>query len=292
MTQLLHTLPISSYWLFRIIAIIFALVLAIIKRKSFGLTLPDTLKLGAFSAFGAIVGAKALYFIGQVIMHGSEPAFCTWDNWSLMAEAGGVLYGSLLGVIGMIALFAKIFKHKVIDILGIASIALFGANFFPVSVVFFSGCCYGIQFSNGHQFPYQWTEGILCALICFYLVLWTPEKNHKDKIFPFSVVLYSVIRFVLEFFRGDEGRGAWFSLSSSQWIAIVLILIGVAWFVKSVKKKRDNNLLDATQMGRKKVIANAPCSQYSVLFSHTARACSNLYSNSAQADFICVRLCH
>jgi phosphatidylglycerol:prolipoprotein diacylglycerol transferase len=239
MTQIFSTLPISPYSLFRIIAIIFALSFAIIKRKAFGMKLFDTFSVAAFSVFGAIAGAKALYAIGQIIMHGSENAFWTLSNWNGIIRAGGPLYGSVLGIIGMIFLFAKIFDHKAMDILALASIALFGANFFSRMGCLLEGCCYGMQLSSGKQFPYQLTEGILCAFIFLFFVLWEPEKKHKDMIFPLAVILYSVTRFALEFFRGDEDREIWLSLSSSQWIAILLLAAtGIYLLLKHRKKMK------------------------------------------------------
>jgi len=129
MIDFLHTLPISPYWLFRILAIVFALVFAIIKRKAFNLKLPDVFIATAFTVAGAIVGAKGLYAIGQVVMHGGDAYFWTWENWSQILRAGGPLFGSVLGAIGMLWLFSKVFKHKLIDMLGLAAIIFFGANF-------------------------------------------------------------------------------------------------------------------------------------------------------------------
>jgi phosphatidylglycerol:prolipoprotein diacylglycerol transferase len=223
----------------RLIAIAFALVFAIIKRKSFNLTLADTFRVTVFSVFGAIVGAKVFYSIGQIIMHGSEVDFWTLSNWSNIIRAGGPLYGTVLGVIGMIFLFSKMFNYRAIDILGLASIALFGANFFSRIGCLMAGCCYGIQLPTGNRFPYQLTEGLLCALVFICFLIWRPEKKQKEIIFPLSIIIYSVIRFVLEFFRGDSGRGIWLSLSSSQWIAIVMIIAtSFVWLFKQHKSKQ------------------------------------------------------
>ncbi|MDR1927145.1 MAG: prolipoprotein diacylglyceryl transferase [Oscillospiraceae bacterium] len=234
MTQLFSSLPIPPYSLLRIIAIVFSLIFVILKRKSFGITLPDTLKMAAFAVFGAIAGAKVLYCIGQIVLHASEPAFWSLRNWNTLIRAGGVLYGSLLGIIGMIFLFAKLFNYKAIDLLGLASIALFGANFFSRLGCLLAGCCYGIQFSNGKQFPYQLSEGILCALVFFCFVLWKPEQNRRSQIFPISMMLYGIIRFALEFFRGDESRGIWL-LSTSQWISVIFISVSILWLLKARK---------------------------------------------------------
>jgi phosphatidylglycerol:prolipoprotein diacylglycerol transferase len=117
---------------------------------------------------------------------------------------------------------------------------MFGANFFSRLGCYFTGCCYGVRLLSGNQFPYQLTEGILCALIFFYLVLWTPEKRHKAMIFPLSVILYSTARFVLEFFRGDKGRGIWLSLSSSQWIALLLLaMTGIYLWFKNQRLRKE-----------------------------------------------------
>jgi phosphatidylglycerol:prolipoprotein diacylglycerol transferase len=221
------------------ITIIFAIVFAIIKRKAFGLTFLDALKGAAFVVFGCVFGAKALYCIGQIMMRGSESSFWTSTNWNTMVRAGGVLYGSVLGAIGMLFLFAKLFDYKFIDIIGIVAISLFGANFFSRLGCLFAGCCYGIRLSNGSLFPYQLTEGVLCALVFIGFVIWRPERKHKNIILPLSVVLYGVIRFVLEFFRGDANRGLWFSLSTSQWISIFMIIaaVGLFWRLRVCKNR-------------------------------------------------------
>jgi len=238
MTQLLNALSISPYWLLRIPAVLLALIYAISKRKSFNMTLLGTFSVAIFVFFGVVVGAKSFYLVGQIMMHGSEATFWTLSNWSVMVKAGGVLYGSVFGAFGMILLFAKIFEHKTMDILALASVIFFGANFFCRIGCFLSGCCYGVQMSNGHLFPYQLAEGLICALIFIVFLIWEPEKKHKELLFPLFMILYSTVRFVLEFFRGDESRGIWL-LSTSQWIALILIPIGIVWWIKAIKKKRD-----------------------------------------------------
>jgi len=246
MPDLLTAVPVTAYWLFRIIAIIFSLVFALIKRKAFGLTLFGTFILAAFAVFGAIVGAKALYIVGQIIMRGGYPNFWTWRNWIVMSRAGGILYGSVFGVVGMILLFAKLFKHKATDLLGLAAITLMGANFFSRLGCYYSGCCYGIRLADGNLFPYQLTEGILSALFFLGFVLWRPERKHKDAIFPIAAILYSVTRFALEFFRGDGGRGILLSLSSSQWIALFMVAAAVVWlFIVRPKSKEEHMINEA-----------------------------------------------
>ena len=43
----------------------------------------------------------------------------------------------------------------------------------------------------------------------------------------FYLCAYGAMRFVMEMFRGDALRGIWL-LSTSQWIALILIPLGIA----------------------------------------------------------------
>lgn len=55
--------------------------------------------------------------------------------------------------------------------------------------------------------------------------------------------MYGIIRFNMEFLRGDGIRGIYFSLSTSQWISLALILGGVIYniyplFAKNIKANK------------------------------------------------------
>ena len=53
------------------------------------------------------------------------------------------------------------------------------------------------------------------------------------------MLIYPVGRFIFEFFRGDAIRGIYFGLSTSQWISIVLFIIGIIGvFGKKLFKKQ------------------------------------------------------
>ena len=51
------------------------------------------------------------------------------------------------------------------------------------------------------------------------------------------LVLYSVFRFIIEFYRGDETRGAWTSFSTSQIISILVFPISIGVLCNAYKKK-------------------------------------------------------
>ena len=86
-------------------------------------------------------------------------------------------------------------------------------------------------------FPTQIIEAV-CNLVIFFILLATYKKwIGTYKTLGLYFILYSIVRFTLEFFRGDLIRGIYFGLSTSQWISIVLFVIGVGIFIRNAKKK-------------------------------------------------------
>jgi len=100
-----------------------------------------------------------------------------------------------------------------------------------------AGCCYGIRLADGTRFPVQLLEAGFCfaALIAFLVT--KPERRWPGTpLFPIYLITYSAGRFALEFLRGDANRGVWL-LSTSQWIALVLIAVALVWLRKHKKSK-------------------------------------------------------
>jgi phosphatidylglycerol:prolipoprotein diacylglycerol transferase len=65
------------------------------------------------------------------------------------------------------------------------------------------------------------------VFLIFLFLLWlAPRKRFHGQVTLAYVALYSAVRFVLEFWRGDADRGTWFGnlVSTSQLIALGLLL--------------------------------------------------------------------
>ncbi|MEO5667019.1 MAG: prolipoprotein diacylglyceryl transferase family protein, partial [Bdellovibrionota bacterium] len=82
--------------------------------------------------------------------------------------------------------------------------------------------------------PVQIYESLLLFALGFFL--WKNESlrlNARRSVGGAGIYLvaYSLIRFALEFLRGDETRGNWGPLSTSQWISIPLFVGGV-WLIR------------------------------------------------------------
>ena len=88
-------------------------------------------------------------------------------------------------------------------------------------------------------FPTQIVESI-CNLLIFVILTITYKKYIGTyKTVGLYCILYSIVRFILEFFRGDLIRGIYLGLSTSQWISIALLILGLVIFIKGEKNNEN-----------------------------------------------------
>ena len=80
--------------------------------------------------------------------------------------------------------------------------------------------------------PVQIYESLASLILFFILWEWIKRKQFDGQVFILYLALYSCMRFVIEFFRGDVERGFVLGglLSTSQSISLVLIIIAIGLF--------------------------------------------------------------
>jgi len=87
--------------------------------------------------------------------------------------------------------------------------------------------------------PVQFYEAFALTVIGVVLYQMVMEKKTASSVLATYLFGYSLVRFVLEFFRGDEIRGIyWMHLSTSQWTSIGLFLSAIIITVKSKNYSR------------------------------------------------------
>ncbi len=156
---------------------------------------------------------------------------------SLWLGGGFVFYGGfILGLIGSIIYF-NYYKIKINDLSFMPIIVSLGHGIGRIGC-FFAGCCYGthcdlpwsINLHGTHRHPVQLYESILLFILSFTLYkLWI--TGLRTKLITVYIVAYGIIRFILEFFRGDKIRGEIFYFSTSQWISISIVLLCTCFFL-------------------------------------------------------------
>lgn len=112
---------------------------------------------------------------------------------------------------------------------------------------FLTGCCYGsvcylpwaVKMDGEFRHPVQLYEAFSLFALAFLTLSWIKKKKTNRYIITRYLLIYSFLRFVVEFFRGDEVRGVfWFSLSTSQFISMAMFIL-VAIFLNIKRKPKD-----------------------------------------------------
>lgn len=157
---------------------------------------------------------------------------------------GWVIYGGLFGGLLGGIIYCRWRKVDFWEYMDIAVPAVAFAQGCGRIGCFFAGCCYGLEtdsswfyleFSNSafapnhvHLIP---TELIMSAgdFLLFFVLLWYEKKVQKreGEVLGLYLTLYSIGRFIVEFFRGDTIRGQIGILSTSQFIGIFAAVAGL-----------------------------------------------------------------
>jgi prolipoprotein diacylglyceryltransferase len=76
-------------------------------------------------------------------------------------------------------------------------------------------------------------------VFCLFWLLLLRMKTGKrfdGELLAIGMIIYPIVRFIIEFYRGDLLRGAWGPLSTSQWIGIPWLMLGITMYVLLNKK--------------------------------------------------------
>lgn len=191
-------------------------------------------------------------FIIFVIVIGyafSKLTYCltVWDQFiqdplSALGSGGWVVYGGVLGGILAGYVWCKWKKWNFLEYFPVLIPCVALAQGFGRIGCFFAGCCGGIETSAwyGVQFPTNslaWTTAkiiptqlIMSAgdFIIFIILYRNLTKGkHPEDTGAWYLILYSIGRFMVEFIRGDLIRGEIGPFSTSQFIAIFVLILGM-----------------------------------------------------------------
>ncbi|OIO39926.1 prolipoprotein diacylglyceryl transferase [Candidatus Pacearchaeota archaeon CG_4_9_14_3_um_filter_31_7] len=249
---------INIYYWGLFIAIAFAVVMILVAReaKKKGIKSDIILNIGLLALIGAIVGSRLLFVLENLNYFSS--------NWLLFfnfADGGLTSYGGIALAVILIAFYVKI---KKLDFWKLADfIAPYMFLGFAIGRIgcFLNGCCYGHPteiFSNlGINFIFPLSGDnlarhptqlylILADLLIFGFLLLIRKLKEKGKtkcraskvdgfIFLFGLLLFSIMRFFMDFLREyDVYIG---QLSRSQIFASAIFIISLLLLII----KRDKN---------------------------------------------------
>ncbi|MBT3194297.1 MAG: prolipoprotein diacylglyceryl transferase [Verrucomicrobia bacterium] len=200
-----------------------------------------------------ILGARLAYVAEHWSEYAAEPLTILRVN-----EGGLIFYGGLIAAGAVILLYARRRREPALPLVDFSLTAVPLAHAFGRIGCFLHGCCFGkcTELPIGVQFPQgsaswitHYHAGMIDKMaplsrsihpvqlyeagynvIIYTILIWTFRRSKRaGTVSGVYMVLYSLGRFVLEFFRGDRGeRWEVLGLSVGQAVSIPILLLGVA----------------------------------------------------------------
>ncbi|EKD27578.1 MAG: phosphatidylglycerol-prolipoprotein diacylglyceryl transferase [uncultured bacterium] len=234
-------IPIFSYGFFLALGFILATYSLVETGKRFNLNNDHLMDLAIYALISGIVGARLLYIIINFPYYIQNPLEIIMIN-----RGGLVFYG---GFIASVITCMYYIRSKKMPFLTtgdcIMAVLPIGQMFGRIGC-FMNGCCFGspsvlpfrVTFPiTSHAFyhyqeftpvhPVQLYESLLTGLLFLFLVTIIERKKFDGQIIALYGMLYPIIRFLLEFLRGDNDK-ILTGLTMSQFISIVIFIISAS----------------------------------------------------------------
>jgi phosphatidylglycerol---prolipoprotein diacylglyceryl transferase len=233
------------YGVLLVAALLAALWLAGRLAKRNGLDPQKVQDLGIASIIAGLVGAKLLLIVVDFDQYRASPR-ALLD----VLQSGGVFYGGLLGGIPVAWWYIRKHGLPLFSTLDVLAPAVALGQCIGRLACFAAGCCYGssstmpwsviFHSEDAHALvgvplgvplhPSQLYESFGALLLLLFLLAVLKKRKFHGQVFSLYLILYAILRFTLEFFRGDVARGTVFGgvLSTSQFIAIIVVFLTLA----------------------------------------------------------------
>ena len=258
--ELFHigSFPVNTYGLFLAIAFLCAILMTVKLAQRDGLPKEKIYDLCLWMLLASLIGSK-------VLMLFTEPEYRD-HPWQLISldflRSGGVFYGGLIGAVLMGYFLMKRYKLPWWKTADACAPGIAIGHFFGRQGCFAAGCCWGkpttlpwgVKFTQlGHEItgvpvdvhlhPTQLYESFAMLLVFLFLLWLHKHKRFSGQVILFYGLLYSIVRFSVEFVRDDPrgdimGLTTLTGLSTSQMISLI---VGVAALVLLIIRWRQAN---------------------------------------------------
>ena len=239
-------LYVYSYGMMVAIGFAVATLLAYRHAGDFGIDKERIIDLGIVMLVSGIIGARIVYIALNFQYYIRNPLEIV-----NLTKGGLVWYGAL--ILGMIVSAWFVKKNSIsfwnAGDLFAPYIAL--AQAFGRVGCFLNGCCYGAAAPGDFildvvfpgelvlRYPTQMLSALTLLLIFAILRIWQKKRHFTGEIFLGYGILYSMKRFTVEFFRGDNPR-ILYGLTISQLISIAIFIICLTIFIRKYLKWKNS----------------------------------------------------
>jgi len=247
--------PINTYGVFLALAFLCAILITVRLAARDGLPRERIYDLCLWMLLASLIGSKILMFFTEPEYRDHPLQLLSLD----FLRSGGVFYGGLLGAVLAGYLLMKRYKLPWWKTADACAPGIAIGNFFGRQGCFAAGCCWGkpttlpwgVKFTElGHEItgvptdtylhPTQLYESFAMLLVFFFLLWLHKRKRFSGQVILAYALLYSVVRFAIEFVRDDPrgdilGLTSLTGLSTSQLISIV---VGVTALILLIVRRR------------------------------------------------------
>lgn len=191
-------------------------VCAVHRRQKYSITVLQCVFFTVLLTLVGVAGAKLLFAL--------ENGFRAWNGVSF--------FGSVFLIPIVMPLVGYLFRLRPNQILDICApcvavmIACLRVN------CFVSGCCGGWEVCLGtlrFAWPTQIIDSLWNLLIMERMMTREQTVPSNGKLYPMFMVMYSLMRFFLEFLRDTPKN--WLMLSHGQWFSLAALIVGGAWLL-------------------------------------------------------------
>ena len=250
--------PINTYGVFLAIAFLCAILIAVRLARRDGLPAEKIYDLSLWMLLAGLVGSKILMLFTEPDYRDNPALFLSLD----FLRSGGVWYGGLLGAVLAGYFLMKRYKLPWWKTADACAPGIAIGNFFGRQGCFAAGCCWGkptslpwgVKFTEaGHQItgvpidahlhPTQLYESFGMLLVFLFLLWLHKRKRFDGQVILAYALLYSAIRFAIEFVR-DDPRGDVFGLTSLTGLStsqLISLVIGIWALILLIRRRRRAN---------------------------------------------------
>ena len=238
-------LKIITFPIILMIGFFVCVVICITSKKYDNNYIPEVIVSFVYCIIGAIIGGKLLFLLLSI---------CQGEKNIINMLSGFVFYGGLIG--GLVGLYVgcRVKNRHFLDLIDVyASVLPLGQAIGRIGC-YCNGCCYGKEYDGCFAvnyivdglsvsvFPTWFVESLFCFLL--FLVLFMISKPILSGMYAsVYLILYSFFRFWIEFYRGDTIRGLLFGVSTSQYLSILMLILGTLLLCQTLKSKNVNHIL-------------------------------------------------
>lgn len=224
--------PLSMYWLMFAVGVLSMLVIMMSRKKRFTLNNWQTVLFTLCLMVCGVSGTKILYALESIP-----------DILSGEYQPGGMsLFGAVFLIPIAMPLIRKLFSMRTAQTRDACAPCLAAMVAMLRFGCFFAGCCGGIEACVGgicFRWPTQLIDGTVNMVLVITLLHLENDGRFAGYLYPVFMLVYSVMRFFIEFLR-DTAKD-WLFLSHGQWFAILAIAVSVIWLA-SARRQSEGNL--------------------------------------------------